>query len=40
LIAAVAAQVPLLDLTVEEPEIEAIVRTIYAEGMAQGMVEN
>jgi ABC-2 type transport system ATP-binding protein len=34
LIAAVAAQVPLRDLMVEEPAIESIVRTIYADGLA------
>ena len=33
LIAAVAARYPLRDLTVEEPDIEAIVRRIYLEGM-------
>ncbi len=33
LIAIVAARYPLRDLTLEEPEIEAIVREIYANGM-------
>jgi hypothetical protein len=28
----VAAKAPLLDLTVEEPDIEEVVRRIYAEG--------
>lgn len=33
LIADVAARYPVIDLTVEEPEIEAIVRDIYSHGM-------
>lgn len=33
LIAAVAARYPLHDLTIEEPEIETIVRRIYEEGL-------
>ena len=33
LIGIVAARYPLRDLTLEEPEIEAIVREIYANGM-------
>jgi ABC-2 type transport system ATP-binding protein len=33
LIAAVAARYPVRDLTVEEPEIEAIVRGIYESGV-------
>ncbi|HWQ13759.1 MAG TPA: AAA family ATPase, partial [Roseiflexaceae bacterium] len=36
LIAAVAARYPVRDLTVEEPEIEAIVRDIYQSGSAGG----
>jgi ABC-2 type transport system ATP-binding protein len=33
LTAAVASQAPLLDLSVEEPEIEDVVRRIYTEGV-------
>jgi ABC-2 type transport system ATP-binding protein len=33
LIADVAARYPLRDLTIEEPDIEAIVRRIYEEGL-------
>jgi ABC-2 type transport system ATP-binding protein len=33
LIAAVAARYRIRDLTIEEPEIEAIVRRIYEEGL-------
>jgi ABC-2 type transport system ATP-binding protein len=33
LTAAVASKAPLLDLTVEEPDIEDVVRRIYAEGV-------
>jgi ABC-2 type transport system ATP-binding protein len=32
LTAAVASKAPLLDLTVEEPDIDDVVRRIYAEG--------
>jgi ABC-2 type transport system ATP-binding protein len=32
-IAAVTAQAPILDLSLEEPEIEEIVRRIYVEGL-------
>ena len=35
LITHIGARFPILDLTVEEPEIEAIVRTIYQGGTAQ-----
>jgi ABC-2 type transport system ATP-binding protein len=34
LIAAVSARYPIRDLTIEEPEIEDIVRRIYQEGIA------
>jgi ABC-2 type transport system ATP-binding protein len=34
--AAVAAQAPLLDLAIEEPDIEDIVRRIYEEGIVAG----
>jgi viologen exporter family transport system ATP-binding protein len=34
LIAAVSAHYRIRDLTIDEPEIEAIVRRIYQEGMA------
>jgi len=33
LIAEVAARYPLHDLTIEEPDIESIVRRIYLEGL-------
>jgi ABC-2 type transport system ATP-binding protein len=33
LVAAVAAQAPLVDLAVEEPDIEEVVRRIYIEGI-------
>jgi ABC-2 type transport system ATP-binding protein len=33
LIAGVAARYPLHDLTIEEPDIESIVRRIYLEGL-------
>ncbi len=36
LIAAVAARYRIRDLTIEEPEIEAIIRRIYEEGIAEG----
>ena len=35
LTAAVAAKAPLVDLTVEEPDIEDVVRRIYAEGVRE-----
>ena len=34
LIAEVAASYPLHDLTIEEPDIETIVRRIYEEGLS------
>jgi ABC-2 type transport system ATP-binding protein len=36
LTAAVASKAPLVDLTVEEPDIEDVVRRIYAEGVIEG----
>jgi ABC-2 type transport system ATP-binding protein len=36
LTAAVASKAPLVDLTVEEPDIEDVVRRIYAEGVVEG----
>jgi ABC-2 type transport system ATP-binding protein len=35
LTAAVAAKAPLVDLTVEEPDIEDVIRRIYAEGVIE-----